>query len=298
MKKLVMIGFLVLFFIGCAARDQIVKNIQNDSEMMPKQIDLLLEPVDTVGILETEFLKKGETSFYEVTFPEILFLGETFPGRIKWYCWFIENRGNEFLAQLLWTYRVRLNSKVVGVVSIEGEKNKTKEGKITCLSTRSSYAYSIDESEKEIPILREKFNDDPKYRQEIALKVGIEISTLKKADYMYSIINQWNRATGPRGIILTPLTKEKFDDVAVINPAYSNSQKAVENFSATFIPLDPIATGVTWFMEFANASGIPSQGWDFDHKEDHRIMAVKAKHLIDVKFQGIEKMMDEIKKKR
>src|SRR4030065_1978407 len=88
--------FVAAILHGCAARDSIIKGYANDQKPdFNSYSNLLLEPVDTVGVLETPALRDGTMGFYEIIFPEILFLGEIFPGRIKWYGWGAEEKGKE-----------------------------------------------------------------------------------------------------------------------------------------------------------------------------------------------------------
>lgn len=295
-RKILECVFLVFVFAilsGCAA-NQIIKNAKIGNPGS-EEVNLLLEPVDTVGLLETPYLCQGKTRFYEVVFPELLFLGEIYPGRIKWYGWAVDSGDNEYLVQLLWIYRIRLSGKLIGVVSIEGYEGNIG-GKLIGLSSRKSYAYSLDEKEKEVPISWDKFGKGFEYRKKIVEEVGIEIATLKKADYMLPLIQNWNRVEGPRGVIITPLNEEKFKSIARINPAYSYSQKWIKNNPGS-ISLDPIATGMGELFALIEAAGAQSDGWDFEHKENSRMMALKAKHLIDVKFSAIKEILERTKRR-
>lgn len=293
--KIAAFVFLVFVFAilsGCAATNQIVKNANTGNPGL-SEINLLLEPVDTVGLLETPQFHQGKTKFYEVVFPEILFLGEIYPGRIKWYGWAVDSRGNEHLVQMLWIYRIRLNGKLVGVVSIDGY-DESVGGKLIGLSTRMSYAYSLDEKETEVPISRDKFNASVECRKKIVNEVGIEIAALKEADYMLPLIQNWNRVEGPRGVILTPLDEEKFKSIAKINPAYSYSQKWIKNNPGN-IYFNPILTGMNEFFALIEAAGAQPDGWDFNRMGTSRTMALKAKHLIDVKFSAIKEILERMK---
>jgi len=296
--------FTILFFVvallsGCADKSQVLRGVnsgmeasQNDSsevQLSNVTIDLLIEPPDAVGLLLTPAIRERKAKFYEVVFPEILFLGEIFPGRIKWFGWASDGQ-QECLAQLLWIEKVRLDGKVVGVIAVD---NPLPGMRVVGFSTRLNYVYSLDYDETEISSERGKIVAVSEYRKEMTEKYGVEISTLKNADYMYSIIEHWNRVEGPRGEILTPLKKEDFDKISQKNPAYSWSQKWVENFSGT-ISIDPIQMGVVAFMETVTAAGVNSQGWDFAYRGDSRAMAVKSKHLIDVKFAGIRALVKKI----
>lgn len=257
---------------------------------------MLLEPVDTVGIMETPALLNGTLGFYEVVFPEILFLGEIFPGRIKWYGWVADENGNEYLAQLLWVYRVKLSGKLVGVLAVEGGEKEMVNPKAIGLSTRFKFAYSLDEKETETAINQKEFVSNPDYRKKIVREQGIPLKGLRKADYMYPLVDTWDRVKGPRGFILTPLKEKQFLQVAEINPAYTYSQKLAEYSTGTIVPLDPIATGVSAFFDLARSLNAPVKGWGFDNKLDRRAYAIVAKHLVDVKYAAIAEQLRKIEK--
>lgn len=297
------LSFVLLFFLlallsGCADKSQIVRDINSDLENQSVQlaiqvdstsVDLLLEPVDTVGLLLTPAIRERKAKFYEVIFPEILFLGEIFPERIKWYGWGIGENGSECLAQLLFIYKVRLDNKLVAVIAVDNPNAQ----KVIGFSTRMDYVYSLDHAETEVSASRGKIATDSGYRKELGEKFGVEVSTLKEADYMYAMIENWHRVQGPRGEILTPLDEEKFLEVSRKNPAYTWSQKWVEKFSGS-VYIDPVATGMNAFFETITAAGVKSQGWDFAYNGNSRVMALKAKYLIDMKFRGMQEMMARI----
>lgn len=81
--------------------------------------------------------------------------------------------------------------------------------------------------------------------------------------------------------------------IAEKNPAYSYSQKFIE-YSTASIYTDFVATGISLFFELVEAAGAPSKGWDFAYSGNSRIMALKAKHLLDVKLYGINEMIKKI----
>lgn len=288
---------LVAVLAGCASGSQNIRGFQNEKVSdFSAYSNLLLEPVDTTGMLETSFLRERKTTFYEVTFPELLFLGEIFPGRIKWYGWVVDKDGRENLAQLLWVYRVKLSGKLVGVLAVEGDEKDMVDPKAVGLSTRLKFAYGLNDKETEVAINSKHFASDPVYRAKIAREHGIALKGLKKADYMYPLINKWNRSEGPRGIILTPLKREQFLQVAEINPAYTYSQKFVENVTGTIFFLDPIATGASAFFDLVRPLNVSSKGWDFDNITSRRTYAVAAKHLVDVKYSGMRKELQILDK--
>lgn len=280
---------------GCASTGQIVKNYDN-SYNTKKEINLLLEPVDTTGILETPALRERRVSFYEFVFPEILFLGEIYPWRLKWYGWAVVG-DKEYLAQLIYIHKISLTGKLIGGLMIDGIPDELSGGKVVGFSTRMDFVYGLDVAETETSVIeiRNDLLAGKEKRRETVEKYGIEIRRLPKADYLLEIIGNWNRFETERGPILSPLTEEQFKAAARENPAYSYSQKYVKSMKGNVAP-DPIAIGVSAFFDLVSAAGADSGGWDFGSKENKRYSALRNKYLFNTKQLVIEKLNDKLQK--
>lgn len=293
--RFVVFIFILAILSGCASTGQIVKNYNSPYETK-KEINLLLEPMDTTGILETPALREGKVSFYEFVFPEILFAGEIYPWRIKWFGLAVVG-DKEYLAQLIYLHKASLTGKLIGGLMIDGTAEEHSGGKVLGFSTRMAYAYGLDVAETEIHALewREDLLSHSKKRQEMVEKHGIEIKRLPKADYLREIIGNWNRYETDRGAILSPLTEEQFKKTAALNPAYSYSQKYAKNMKGNLAP-DPIAIGVSAFFDLVSAAGADAEGWDFGSKENKRQAALRSKHLFNIKQNVIDELNKKLKK--
>ncbi|MEI6807021.1 MAG: hypothetical protein WCK49_11070 [Myxococcaceae bacterium] len=295
----VILAMVVALLSGCAATNQRVTDIQSVATTQvktgdSKELDLLLEPVDTVGILETQALRDRRVSFREVVFPEILASGELYPGRLKWFGWCV-CRGREFLAQLVLSPKTSLSGKFIGVVVIDGTEEEIAGGQLVALSTRFEFLYPLNLKETEIKVLnKDEILSVSKKRQEIILAQGIEVDQLPKADFFLEVINSWNRVETKRGWVLTPLSEEQFDYVSRINPAYTHSQKWVKSMHGS-IALDPYSTAVGMLFDQVNAIGIQPEGWDFGSHSDRRVAAEINKHLLDRKQSVIIELNRRLK---
>ena len=321
-KNLVVIlAMVVALLSGCAAKDQRVSDIQsgatttapNEAVTLNKptdpfnpfsggvtikryrganeggQLDLLLEPVDTVGILETQALRDKKVSFREVVFPEILAAGELYPGRLKWFGWCVAH-GREFLAQLIFSPKTSLTGKFIGVVMIDGTEEEIAGGKLVAFSTRFQYLYPLNFKEAEIKVENkgELLSENEK-RQEIVLKDGSEVDQLPKADFFLEVINSWNRVETKRGWILTPLSESQFDYVARINPAYTHSQKWVKSMRGS-VTWDPYSIAAGVIFDQINAAGVKPEGWDFGSHTDRRVAAEVNSYLLKMKQSVIDEL--------
>lgn len=294
MTNLFVVALIAISILsGCASTGQIVNNYNNPYDAK-KEINLLLEPVDTTGILETPALREGKVSFYEFVFPEIVYSGEIYPWRLKWFGWAVVGE-KEYLAQLIYLHKVSLTGKIIGGLMIDGTADELSGGKVVGFSTRMDFGYGMDSAETEIKMgeTRKDFLSDGSMRKEVVEKNGIEIKRLPKADYLLEIISNWNRYETKRGPILSPLKKEDFYEISRKNPAYTYSQRYIEIMKGNIAP-DPIAIGMSTFMDFANAAGADTKGWDFGSTENKRYSAIRNKFLFQTKQNVINKLNERL----
>lgn len=261
MKRKVMIGLLLMITLailsGCAANLK-MQNI--DSVSVTTEIDMLIEPYESLGIMETEAIKSGDVTILHCIIPDIL-MGEYYPGRIKWNSWVVDTNGKEYYAQLLFA-GVYYSGELRGVIVVDGKPS----GKAKILNPSTLVEYAYDLNSKEYKLERQKFlHDTENYRKETVNKYGTEIGPyVTKFDFLKAV-KGWNRYQTPKGILLSPLGEKEIKEIAAINPQYSWTEKLAGSgrFAVT---MDPIATAVGVAIDVFRSmnGGIPSMGWDYN----------------------------------
>jgi len=261
------LAFIVLigFVSGCAAKME-VKNASlaypvYQGEAEDKAVDLLMEPYETLGLLLTPAIRKGDITVIQGIFPDILF-GEYYPGRIRWNGWVGQEDGKEFFAQILLS-TIDYSGYFLETIVIDGKPEK--KARITLLASLVDFAYDL--SGKEFPIETHKFLNDDDNRKKIILKSGTKIGdmeTIPTADFM-AMLAGWNQYQTPKGVILSPLGEKEIKLIASINPQYTSYEKFI-GITKGSISLDYIGTSVNVALEIlkANNGSVPSTGWDYN----------------------------------
>ncbi len=297
--KFFLVAMVLILFFGCAATDQRVKKINNPAYSTNQELDFLMEPIDGIGILETPALlkhaKDGKgVSYYEFPFPELLYLGEVFPGKVKWFAWVVTLDGKEFPAQILYIYKYSLTGQLIGGLQVDGTREELRGAQAIGLSDRFERAFSLNRDESSIAINRASFSDNPDYRIKITRENGVLLDRLPKADYLFNIINKWNRYETKRGFILSPLSSERFEEVLAINPGYSYTQKLAKQ--SYVVSPDPIGMGVENLFILVQAYNLPPQGWSLGSKARTREYdALVRKHFFDIKQDVINRLSVMVK---
>ena len=95
--RLVFIVLILGIVSGCAAKMEVKNAVLvypiSHSQKVQK-VDLLLEPYETLGLLLTPAIRKGDITVIQGIFPDILF-GEYYPGRVRWNGWAVQEDGKE-----------------------------------------------------------------------------------------------------------------------------------------------------------------------------------------------------------
>ncbi len=289
MKKSVMIGFLLVIIVailsGCAANLK-MQNIDSVS-VNTNEIDMLIEPYESLGIMETEAVKNGDVTILHCIIPDIL-MGEYYPGRVKWSAWVVDTDGKEYYAQVLFA-GVYYSGELRGVIVVDGKPSG--KAKILNLSTLVEYGYNLNG--KEYPINRQKFlHNTDNYRKEMVKKYGTEVGPyITKFDFLKAV-KGWNKYQTPKGILLSPLGEKEVKEIAAINPQYSWTEKLVGSgrFAAT---MDPIATAVGIAIDVFRSmnGGVPSVGWDYNSQlPNRREMGIIIKYVSEIKRELIRQI--------
>jgi len=283
MKKIFLV-ILVCVCVGCSGT-----NIQLKNSTMPNAsgINYLIEPYQSVGILETENIRNGNYAVYQGIFPDLLF-GEYSPGRMAWYGLAVTTDGQEFFVQALLS-GINFAGYFVETVIVEGNCEKIKTAKIIILSTLVEYGYDL--LGEEIQLNRGQFLMQNDYRKEIALQKGTAVSNLEEIpkSQLVNLLSKWNRFQSPKGVLLTPLGNDEIKLIAGINPQYTYFEKLVGSGKFS-VSMDPITMVSAMAMDMLKARSVPSVGWDYNSQiPTRRNMAFIIKQVLDMKQQLLQK---------
>lgn len=274
----IMVLIATLLFSGCAKEmkmnlsEGMSPTANNSSKLQKKshEVNLLLEPHETLGIEITDSIRQGDISVYMGVFPEVL-LGEYYPGRIRWNGVVRqESDGKEFFSQFLFS-PPDANRNIIWMIIVDGYPDKT--AKIIQLSTSVTFGYSAFGDEFPIENPTDFLENKKGYRTELISKKGTPLSELQKvrADIFYrDILSKWNSWTTYSGKdIWSPLGEEEVKKISAINPQYSFSQKLIAK-GHFMLCADPIAITVGAGIDFIAASKASSNGWDYSSEFSNR----------------------------
>ena len=290
----------VLFLTGCAPEmkmslsEGISPTVINSSQKKGREINLILEPHETLGIEITDSIRQGNISVYRGVFPEVL-LGEYSPGRIRWNGVVRqESDGKEFFAQFLFS-PPDVNRNIIWTIVIDGRPDET--AKITQLSTAINFGYSAFGEEFVIEEQQKFLDDENGYRANFISEKGTPLSELRKikAGVFYrDILSRWNPWMTYSGKdIWSPLGEKEMEKISAINPQYSYSQKLIAK-GHFMLCADPIAITASAGIDFIAASESSSNGWDytseFSNRRNMGIMIVWINQLKDRNFRNADEL--------
>lgn len=293
----------VLFLVGCAApemkmnlSDGMSPTIVNPSEPQKKnrEVNLLLEPHETLGIEITDSIRQGNISVYRGVFSEVL-LGEYSPGRIRWNGIVRqESDGKEFFAQFLFS-PPDVNRNIIWMIVIDGNPDKT--AKVTQLSTAINFGYSAFGEEFPVDEPWNFLSDKDGYRAKFISEKGTPLSDLQKVKagvFYRDILSRWNSWTTYNGQeIWSPLGEEEMKKISAINPQYNYSQKLIAK-GRFMLCADPIAITASAGIDFIAASGSSSAGWDYSSEFSNRrnmgVLIAWVNQLKDANFRNANEL--------
>ena len=272
---------LVAILSGCATNRFTLK----DAYLAEKsgEANLLIEPYQSLGLLETEAVRTGQTTVVQGKFPEMLF-GEYYPGRIRWNVWGVDKAGHEYFGQALFS-GIAFTGDFLWTVVLDG--NISDSVSVMVLATGLDFAYDL--LGKEIK-LEPKFANNREYRREVLLEKGTKIGDMRKITEFAQVTAGWNRYRIPEGILLSPLGDDDVKLIAGINPQYSFSEKMVGSGHFS-VSIDYISTALGIGIDvFRSANGsIPSTGWDYNSQlPNRRNMAFIIKYVSVLKQNLID----------
>jgi hypothetical protein len=271
----------VAILSGCATGKFVMKDSMLGSK--PSEVNLLMEPYQSLGLLETEAVRTGQTTVVQGKFPEILF-GEYFPGRIRWNVWGVDENGREYFGQALFS-GIAFTGDFLWTIVMDG--NVPDSVPLIVLASGLDFGYDL--LGEEIP-LEPKFVRDRAYRQKIILAKGTKVGDMRKITGFQKVTADWNSYRTPEGVLLSPLGDNEVRLIASINPQYHWTEKMVgEGHFSVFASYIGTAVGIG-IEVFRSANGsIPSTGWDYNSQlPNRRNMAFIIKYVSALKQNLIE----------
>ncbi|HBU25071.1 MAG TPA: hypothetical protein DEB07_02415 [Candidatus Moranbacteria bacterium] len=294
LKSIIVLFFIVALLSGCAGKELRVENVST----LENQVNLLVQPHQSLGLEPTRAISRGDISAYMVVFPLKLF-GEYHPGRLRWNTWTILDDDSERFGQVIFS-GMHPSGKYFGTEVIDGQ---VFSGRTAILSSAVDCIYSP--YEKKLSVDRGKFLFDPAYRKKKILEVNTDengnifnLSSLSRIDKFQDVIKTWKQIQYPEGYLLSPYGVDEVAKIRGINPQYSYFQKLVGTgvFRINPIP-DPIGfaicNSIGVAMDLIEAGDAPSTGWDYNSEiPNRRNMAFIVEYLLTLAQNEIQKRND------
>ncbi|HBP01526.1 MAG: hypothetical protein UY41_C0020G0010 [Candidatus Moranbacteria bacterium GW2011_GWE1_49_15] len=277
--KILLLVAAVAVLSGCATGQFQVRNLNLESGV--QTLDFLIEPYQSLGVVETDAIKKREVTVFKAVFPEILF-GEYFPGRVRWNVLALDKSGREYFGQAVFS-GISVSGSFLFTVIMDGKV--PAEAKAMVLSTGLEFAYDLGGNEFKLE--RRKIGDGA-YRNEFISANGTKVSDMKRDEQFLSISRKWNRYQTPAGTLLSPLGEKEVKEIAGINPKYSFSEKLVGSGHFTLVA-DYVGTAASLAIDVMRAPNVPSEGWDYNSQlPSRRNMALIIKYTLQLKQNLID----------
>ncbi len=291
MKRFAVLFVVVALLSGCAGKEFRVENISSPE----LQVDLLVQPHQSLGIEPTLAISRGDISTFMVIFPLQLF-GEYHPGRLRWNTWTILDDNSERFGQVIFS-GMHPSGKYFGTEIIDGQASS---GQTAILSSAVDYIYSP--YGKELSVERGKFLFDTAYRKEKIIEVNTDengnifnLSSLSRIEGFQETIKSWNQIQYPEGYLLSPYGVDEVAKIRGINPQYSYFQKLIGTGKFRVNPiLDPtgfaICNSIGVAMDLIGAGSAPSTGWDYNSEiPTRRNMAFVMEYLLTLAQKEVQK---------
>jgi len=259
--KMFLVVFLALFCVGCASRAYVIKNADLIGGEK-KEINLLNEPLDSVGMQETEEMKKGDVTIVQGVFSEDLF-GEFRPGKVSYKAWAVAPSGEESFAQGIFAGISYSGHFIINMVIHGKDGPNMDEVRVTPLSAKVSNLFDL--AGNRYPIESRLFikNKDG-YRKKEVLEKGTRVGDLKRIPEFLKTVNSWNRYQTHRGIIWSPLGEKEIKMIAAVNPKHSFSEKFFLTKGNGTLSADVIGTSAGIAFDTYDALKARDQGWCFE----------------------------------
>lgn len=274
---------------GCAAHLPVKGTLLAGSNEK-REIDLQLDPYQTVGILETEAIRNPDRgTFVRAVIPDILIGGEFAPGRVRWNAWAVDKDGTEAFGQVIWSSVER--GRFYGLAIFDG--SLTNDARVLMLSTTVDFAYDFL-SDKELSLEGKKFREEPEYRKDFVRKNGTEVGMLARMDgnNVVAMVKQWNGYRTPEGMLWSVLGWKEVEQIAAINPQYSWTEKLGGTMHGALV-MNPTGIIVGAAFDLLGTTTTPTKGWDFNSQlPSRRSMAVVIDYISRLKQRSLDEYLE------
>lgn len=289
-KVLVIFSFLFCVSLPgqAGAMQTLMKNVNfnpavySGSGMTDKSVDLLAEPIDTVGLLETSAMRTGLYTVYDACMPEELLNKEFFPDRLKWFGWAVNPVGREYLAQIIFRPAGTLKDGRVyfkGLLVVDGTPEMHAGAKVLVFSTRLTKAFAPDYGQKEFKMVDDtEFGSNLLKRLAFVKAHGALIDQFPLAAWAKEELAGWKRFSFPRGFLLSPWELADVRKTAGINPGYTFEQRHIAHGKHA-ISTSPMATVMGLASDIWRAARADTSGWDEDSPQNQKIIEARKKYL-------------------
>lgn len=287
--------FLLLAFAilsGCAGPKLTAKGAPLVEE---KELNFLHTPVESLGVMETENLRRGKTCTVAGWFPERAF-SEEYPGRVSWKAWAANlETGREFFAQSVRSGIYR-DGKFAQYFMLDDDSIEAMESRGVMLSSDLSFVAELGEDTRIYPLDARLWREKKEYRLAVVKRYGTPLRGLKKVRGFEEAVLGWSlhEIKGIGGIRM-PYGDEEISKINAINPAYSLLEKIALKGNLT-VYLDPVATASNVALNIILASGVKSEAWDYNSNLPNRpVMGSIIEFVGKFRLELIRKLNEENK---
>ncbi|MEI7891120.1 MAG: hypothetical protein WCI36_04070 [bacterium] len=255
---------VVLMLTGCA-NTLVMKDGPLD---LNDPINLLVTPVQSVGVAATRNVKDGAITIVEAPVADKCISAEMYPGRIRWNGLAVNKEGEEFFTQFVLSGMYKSGEYRFSVI-IEGDKEKLRDANVVLLSSKGEFVCNFEGVLAMIDAAR--FRNERAYRAETIKKEGSRVGKRHRMSGFEKNVQSWNLYSTYQGEVFTPYGDEDFKTIARINPGYNLLDKVVLNGKVT-ISTNPIYTLWTIGSSIIEGMTAKSQGWDYMSQLPDRLM--------------------------
>lgn len=294
LRSLAIMFFAVALLSGCTSGLQ-VKDINSSQTQQDGQVDILVQPHQSLGLEPTPAICRGDISTYLIAFSPRMF-GEFYMGRIRWNTWTILDDGSERFGQVIFS-GMHPSGQYFGTEVIDGQ---VSSGQTAILSSAADYIYSP--YGRELPVERGRFLSESVYRREKVIEVNTDengnvfnLSSLSRIEGFQQEIKTWNQIQYPEGYLLSPYGVEEVAKIRGINPQYSYFEKLIGTGKFRVNPIPnpagfAICNSINVAMDLIGAGSAPSTGWDYNSEiPSRRNMAIIMEYFLTLAQIEVQK---------
>ena len=230
-------------------------------------MDLLVKPVQSIGVQATENISSGNVTVVEGPIADRCVNAEMYPGRLRWNGLAMLPNGQKIFAQFVLIGMYKTGEYMFAII-VEGDKKIVKDAKVIFLSSVGGYVGNLEGGCFQIDTA--KFKNDEQYQNEIIAQYGSRVGSRRQLIGFANSILKWHPCGTDEGDILTPYGDDFIKRIARINPGYGLLGKIILKNNIT-ISASP---ATLWSIGMAILEGgfSKSQGWDYLSEIPNRAM--------------------------